>query len=101
MMRIGWQARGLRLVGRSCSQSVRQVKFTSTVEADLICAAFDREHAAEMMVPAAKDKFEKGPQQSHKSPDRWRPSRLPLASNHESSERTLARARAIEQSAAP
>jgi hypothetical protein len=37
----------------------------------------------------------------HKSPARCRRSQVPLASSHSSSERTLARASAIEQSAAP
>jgi ACT domain-containing protein len=64
MMRIRRPARS-EIVGRSCSQSVRQVKFASTVEADLICSAFDREHTAKVTVPAAKDKFEKGLQQFH------------------------------------
>ena len=79
---------------------VRQVEFPSTVEADLVCAVFDGEDAAEVTVPAAKDEL-KNRQQFHKSPARWRRSQLPLASNHSSSERTLARAKAIAQSAAP
>jgi hypothetical protein len=38
---------------------VRQVEFPSTVEADPVGAAFDGEHAAEVTVPAAKDKLKK------------------------------------------
>jgi hypothetical protein len=38
--------------------SVRQLEFPSTVEADLVGAAFDREHAAEMSVPAAEYELE-------------------------------------------
>lgn len=35
-----------------------QVKFLSTVEADLVCALFDCKYAADVMMPAAKDKLE-------------------------------------------
>ena len=38
--------------------SVRQVEFSSTVEANFVRALFDREHAAEVSVPAAKDELE-------------------------------------------
>jgi hypothetical protein len=38
--------------------SDRQVEFPSTVEADLVGAAFDGEHAAEMSVPAAEYEVE-------------------------------------------
>jgi len=99
-MGIPFQAIGTQGIGIWRCLQIRQVEFPSTVEADLIRPVFDREHAAEMTVPAAKDKLENR-QQLHKSCARWRRSQLPLASNHSSSERTLARARAIEQSAAP
>jgi hypothetical protein len=88
-------------IGRPCSKHVGQVEFPSAVEADAVRAMLDREHTAEVTVPAAKDKLEKSLQQFHTSCDRWRRSELPLASSHSSRERTLARARAIEQSAAP
>jgi hypothetical protein len=102
MMRIRRQESRLRSVRRrSCSKSVWQVELPSAVKADLVGAVFDREHTAEVMMPATKDKLEKGLQQCHKSPDRWRRSQLPLTSNQSSRERTLARASAIEQSAAP
>jgi hypothetical protein len=45
---------------------VRQVKFAAAVEADPVGATFDGEHAAEVTVPAAKDKLKKR-QQLHKS----------------------------------
>jgi len=35
----------------------RQVEFPSTVEANFVCALFDREHTAEMTMPAAKNKL--------------------------------------------
>ena len=37
---------------------VGQLEFPSTVEADPVCAVFDREHTAEVTVPAAKGKLE-------------------------------------------
>jgi hypothetical protein len=80
---------------------MRQIEFASTVEANLVRAVFDREHAAEVTMPAAKNKLEDTQEKVHKSCARWRRSQLPLASSHSSRERTLARARAIEQSAAP
>jgi len=80
---------------------VRQIEFPSTVEADAVGAAFDREHTAEVTVPAAKDKLESPEQQFHKSCTRCRRSQLPLVSSHSSRERTLARASAMAQSAAP
>jgi len=80
---------------------VGQIEFPSTVEADLVCAVLNGEHAAEVAVPAAKDKLEYIEQEFHRSCARCRRSQLPLASNHSSRERTLARARAIAQSAAP
>lgn len=80
---------------------IRQVEFPSTVEADFVRAMFDREHTAEMTMPAAKNKLEDVEQEVHKSCARWRRSQLPFASNHSSSERMLARASAIAQSAAP
>jgi len=83
------------------SVSIWQIELLPTVEADLVCAVFDREHTAEVTVPAAKGKLENPKQWFHQSRVRWRRSQLPLASSHSSRERTLARARAIAQSAAP
>jgi hypothetical protein len=79
---------------------VRQVEFPPTIEADLVSPVLDGEHAAEVTVPAAKDEL-KNRRQFHKSCARWRRSQLPLSSSHSSRELTLARARAIAQSAAP
>src|ERR1700690_3442622 len=80
---------------------VWQVEFPSTVEANPGRAIFDREDAAEVTMPAANYKLENPTQRIHQSRACWRRSQLPLASSHSSRERTLARARAIAQSAAP
>ena len=80
---------------------MRQIEFPSTIEANFVCAVFDREYPADMTVAATENKLEDCEKQFHKSCARWRRSQLPLASNHSSSERTLARANAIAQSAAP
>jgi hypothetical protein len=80
---------------------VGQVELAPTIKADLICTEFDRKHTADMSVAAAENKLEYAKEQFHKSCARWRRSQLPLASNHSSSDRTLVRARAIAQSAAP
>jgi hypothetical protein len=47
--------------------SMRQIEFPSTVEANLVRALFDREHAAEVTMPAAKHKLEDVQQEFHKS----------------------------------
>lgn len=101
MVRIRPQAGGRRSVGRSWCKRVRQVEFSSAIEADAVGAVFNREHAAEVTVPATKNKLEDTQEQFHKSCARWRRSELPLVSSHSSRGRTLARARAIAQSAAP
>jgi hypothetical protein len=67
MMRIPRHAGRLRIVGRSCSKRVGQFEFPSAVETDPVCAAFNREHTAEVAVPAAKDKLENGLEQFHTS----------------------------------
>jgi hypothetical protein len=100
-MQIRPQPCGWRSVGRFFSKRVRQVEFPSALDANAVRAVPDGEHTAEVTMPTAKDKLEKGPQRFHTSCDRWRRSQLPFASNHSSRERTLARASAIEQSAAP
>src|SRR5260370_36167368 len=101
MVRIRPEAGGRRSIGGAWCKRVRQVEFPATIEADSVGAVFDGEHAAEVTVPAAKNKLKDTQEQSHKSCARWRRSELPLASNHSSRDRTLARARAIAQSAAP
>lgn len=78
-----------------------QVKFPSTVEADLVCTVFDGEHPALMTMPAAKEKLGNPNKRFHKSCTRWRRSQLPFTSSQSSKDFTLARARAIAQSAAP
>jgi len=70
---------------------MRQFEFPSTVEANFVRTMFDREHTAEMTMPAAKNKLKDVEQEFHKSCVRWRRSQSPFASNHSSCERTLAR----------
>jgi hypothetical protein len=101
MMKIRPQAGSPRGVGWSFPESVRQVEFSPAVEANLIRAVFDREHAAQVTVSAAENKLEHSQQEFHKSCARWRRSQLPLASSQHNRDRTLDRARAIAQSAAP
>jgi hypothetical protein len=79
---------------------VGQFEFPPTVEAHLVCPVLDGEHAAHVAVPAAKDKLQK-PWQLHKSCARCRRSQLPFVSSQSSRDRTLARASAMAQSAAP
>ena len=101
MMRIRPQAGGRRNIRRSCSKRVRRVECSPTVKADLVLSTFDREHTAELTVPAPKDILEDPQERFYTSWARRRRSQLPLASSQSSRERTLARARAIAQSAAP
>jgi hypothetical protein len=63
-----------------------QIEFLSTVEANLVRAVFDREHPAEVTMPATKKKLEEVQQEFHKSCARWRRSQLPLPSSHSSRE---------------
>jgi len=103
----GREVKTLPLSGRSRARGpyrhvcMRQIEFPTAVEAHLVGAVLDREHAAEVAVAAAEYELENGPQWVHRSWARWRRSQVPLASSHSSSARTRARARAIAQSAAP
>jgi hypothetical protein len=81
--------------------SIWQIELLPTVEADVVCTAFDGEHPTLMTVSAAKEKLENPKKAFHKSCARWRRSQLPLTSSQSSNDFTLARARAIAQSAAP
>jgi len=101
MMRIRPQAGARRCVGPYWAIRIWHFKFSCTIEAHPVRAVFDREDAAQVTMPAPKDKLENPTQRVHQSRARWRRSQLPLASSHSSRERTLARARAIAQSAAP
>jgi hypothetical protein len=101
MMRIRLRAVVPRAIQSHGRIRVGQVEFPPTVEADPVSPVFDGEHAAHVTVPAADHKLEQARQQFHKSCARWRRSQLPWSSSHSSRERTLARARAIAQSAAP
>jgi hypothetical protein len=76
-------------------------KFPAAVEADAVSAMLDREHATHVTVPATEKELDKRAQESYHSRARCRRSQLPFVSSHSSRERTLPRASAIEQSAAP
>lgn len=76
------------------------LEFLPTLEADAVGSFLDGEHATDLSVMAPKRRVQNPEQWFHKSCARLR-SLLPLASSQSSRERTLARARAIEQSAAP
>jgi hypothetical protein len=65
MMRIRSQAGVRGSVGPYWRIRVRQVEFPSTVEADPVCAVLDREHTADVTVPAAKNKLENPTQWFH------------------------------------
>ena len=49
------------------SVSIWQIELLPTVEADLVCAVFDREHAAQVPVPATKEEVNNLEKQSHTS----------------------------------
>jgi hypothetical protein len=80
--------------------NIRQVELPSTIETDSVRPLLDGEDATQVTVMASKRKSENPTQRVHRSCSRLR-SKLPLASSHASKARTLARARAMEQSAAP
>jgi hypothetical protein len=88
------------MLGSSQRTNVRQVKLPSTIEAHAVRSAFDREDATYVTVTAPKDELENPKQRVHRSCSRLR-SQLPFTSSQASRERTLPRAKAIEQSAAP
>jgi hypothetical protein len=76
-------------------------EFLSTLQADLIGPLVDCEHTTFLAVTTSEYKLENPKQEFHKSSALCRRSQLPLTSNQSSKARTLARARAIAQSAAP
>jgi hypothetical protein len=80
---------------------IGQIEFPTAVETDSVGAVLDGEHSAHVFMPATKYKLEDSEQPVHKSCARCRRSQLPLVSSHLRSERTLARASAMAQSAAP
>src|ERR1700681_1888191 len=83
-------------------QSPGILNFLSTVQADLRYVRFLIVNTAvPFAVMASEGKLEHLQEWFHKSSARFRRSQLPWASSQSSRERTLARARAIEQSAAP
>src|SRR5437016_1008010 len=73
--------------------SAGQVKFLSTIKADLVGSAFYREDAAQMTVTAPEHKLEHPRQRVHRSNSRRRSLQLPLSSSHVNSARTLLRAK--------
>lgn len=76
------------------------VEFAAAIEAHAVCPAPDRKCAAHVTMTAAEKHLKDPEQRVHRSRSRPR-SELPLASSHASRERILARAKAIELSAAP
>jgi len=56
MMGIGPQTSVRRSFGLFRRKRVGQVELPTTVEADLVCATFYRKYAAQVTVPAAKEK---------------------------------------------
>jgi hypothetical protein len=78
-----------------------QVKFVSTIKADLIGSVLDREYAAQMTVAAPEHELEHPSQRVHRSSSRRRSLQQPLSSSQVNMARMLLRAKAIEQSAAP
>jgi hypothetical protein len=79
----------------------RIVEFLSAFQTDPIRPLFDGKNATFPAMTTSKNKMENYEQRVHKSATLCRRSQLPLVSSQVRSERTLARARAIEQSAAP
>jgi len=79
----------------------RVLNLFRALEADLIASVIDGEDAAQVGVTAAKEEPMYTSQDVHKSCALCLLLQSPLASSHSSSERTLAVASAIEQSAAP
>ena len=77
------------------------IKLLAAIQADLVGPFLDREDSTLMPVTASENKMENSKWGLHKSSTLCRRSQFPLASSHSSSERMLARARAIAQSAAP
>jgi len=77
------------------------LELPSTFQTDLVRSIFDSKHTALSAVTTSKHKMENPENGFHKSPARCRRSQLPLASSQSSNARTLARASAIAQSAAP
>jgi hypothetical protein len=77
------------------------LKFLPAHQAHLVRPVLDRKYAALLPVSASEEETKNVEQRLHKSSARCRRSQLPLASSHASKARTLPRARAIEQSAAP
>ena len=73
---------------------------TSFAQADLISAWVNREHSTRLAVTEPRQ-TRASETADFKSSARWRRSQLPLASSQSRRERTLARAKAIAQSAAP
>jgi hypothetical protein len=96
--------------GTECISTQEYSKFLHTLQADLVRPFLDRQYPATLAVMAADNKLERKGANSFgvnprsvnpQSAAHWRRSQHPLASSHSSEESTLARARAIEQSAAP
>jgi hypothetical protein len=79
---------------------VGTLKLSSALKAHPVASLLDGKHTAHLTMTTAKHEPEHPKQGFHTSCDRLR-SQLPLASSHLSRVRTLLRAKAIAQSAAP
>ena len=77
------------------------VKLLPAIQADLVSPLLDRKYTTLLPVMTSEHETENSQQRFHKSSALCRRSQLPFASSQASSARTLARASAIEQSAAP
>ena len=83
------------------ASEITNIKFLSALQTNLVRPLLNSEHTTHLAMMTSEGKLKNPQQESHKFCARCRRSQLPLASSQPSSVRTLVRARAIEQSAAP
>jgi hypothetical protein len=83
------------------ASEITNIKFLSALQTNLVRPLLNSEHTTHLAMMTSEGKLKNPQQESHKFCARCRRSQLPLASSQSSSVRTLVRARAMEQSAAP